>query len=201
MLRLIHEQTVLGPILIDDIDDGLPNKAAHRMGFSGDPHHAPRDGYANEPKQPSYIPRVKAGEETVAGYIDLDETQRVLLSASNGKIAGHQALGTIRVVSLVASDLTQPNISGATLGSPASGDVTIAGTGFLSVDPDITTVIFAGAGVGSVTLTTAQIEAVSPGSVGNTSIVVDSTLISGLTSGDTIQVRADGQLSNVYTLP
>lgn len=201
MLRLVHEQTNMGAILVDDIDDGLPNKGVHRLGSSADPNALIRDGYANEPKQSCYIPRVKPGEETVAGFIDLDETQRVTLSASNGKIAGLSAAGLIRVVSLTAADLVAPVISVATLGAPAAGDVTITGTGFLSVDPDVTTVIFSGAGVGSVTLTTTQILAVPPGAVSDTSIVVDSTLIAGLASGDTIQIRADGQLSNIYTLP
>jgi len=200
MLRLIHEQVGLGAVLIDDIDDGLPNKTAHRIGSSGDPQVQVQDGYANEPKQSVYIPRVKAGEETIAGYIDLDETQRVRHSAFNGKIAGHQRAGNIRVVSFDASDLDAPDISGVTLGAPAAGDATIAGTGFLSTDPDITTVNFAGAGVGDVTLTVAQIEAVAPGAVSDTSIIVDSTLIAGLTSGDVVTVRADGQ-EDSFTLP
>lgn len=204
MLRLIHSQTQQGALLVDDIDDGLPNKTAHRMGSLADPNAYARDGYANKSKQACYIPRVKPTDITLPGYIDLDETTRVLHSAGGGKILGMQTAGLVSVVSFVEGDLTAPVITATTPDSPAAGDLTLTGTGFLSVTPEITTVIFAGSGVGSVTLTKAQIEAVAPGSVTDTSIVIDSTLIVGLTDGDTVQVRADAQLSSVtpvYTAP
>lgn len=200
MLRLIHSQSGLGAILIDDIDDGLPNKTAHRLGTTADPNSYPRDGYANAPKQPCYVPYSKPSDATLPGYIDLDETQRVMLSAAQGKIAGFQRAGLLTVVTFAATDLAAPTISGATLDSPAAGDVTIAGTGFLSLTPNVTSVRLAGAGVGDVTLTQNDIVAVSPGAVGDTSIVIDSTLIAGLTSGDVITVTADDQ-SVDYTLP
>jgi len=198
MLRLIHSQTVQGALLVDDIDDGLPNKTAHRM--TSDPKTYARDGYANSRKQPCYIPRVKATDATVAGYIDLEETQRVLMSAGSGKIAGLQSAGLISVVNLVIADLNAPTITATTPDSPAAGDLTITGTNFLSVLPEITTVIFSGSGIGSVTLTKAQIEAVAPGAVGNTSIVIDSTLLVGLADGDTVQVRSDAQTTAAFTI-
>ena len=201
MLRLIHSQTQQGALLVDDIDDGLPNKTAHRMGSTADPDAYARDGYANKPKQACYIPRVKPTESTLPGYIDLDETARVLHSAGSGKIAGLQAAGLVTVVSLVESDLDAPVITGVILDSPAAGDVTIDGTGFLSVDPEVTSVTLAGAGVGSVTLTQAQIEAVSPGAASNTQIIIDSTLIPGLASADGVTVKADAQDSNTFAVP
>jgi Cu/Ag efflux protein CusF len=201
MLRLIHNQSGLGAILIDDIDDGLPNKTAHRLGTTADPHSYPRDGYANAAKQPCYIPYSNPNDATQPGFIDLDETSRVALSASQGKIAGFVRAGLITVISFAAGDLTAPAISGVTLNAPAAGDATIAGTDFLSLAPDVTSVHLVGAGVGDVTLTTAQIEAVAPGAVTDTSIVIDSTLIAGLTSGDDVIVTADGQASNTFNLP
>lgn len=201
MLRLIHSQTVQGAILVDDIDDGLPNKQVHRLGSSGDPKAYKRDGYANADKQPCYIPRVKKGETNIPGYIDLRETSTVTLSAGKGKISKLQTKGLISVVSFQPSDLTTANITGATLGSPGAGDVTIAGTNFLSVSPDISTVILTGAGVGSVTLTSTQVLAGTGGVFTNTSIVVDTLLAPGLASGDKVQVRADGKLSNQFTIP
>jgi hypothetical protein len=200
MLRLIHSQTVSGALLVDDIDDGLPNKTAHRLGSTADPKAYVRDGYANKPKQPCYIPRVKAANPVIAGYIDLEETDRVLLSADRGKIKGMQTAGLITVVSHTHADIVTPSVTSATLDAPAAGDVTIGGTGFLSVLPEITSVHLAGAGVGDVTLTQAQIVAVSPGAVTNTSIIIDSTLIAGLTVGDTIQVFADALSSNIFTI-
>jgi len=201
MLRLIHTQSNQGAILVDDLDDGLPNKNVHRLGSTGDPDAYKRDGYANEPKQACYIPRTKPTDATIAGYIDLNETQRVLLSAENGKIAGLQTAGLITVVSLTASDLAAPVITAVTLNSPAAGDVTIDGTGFLSVDPEITSVRLWGAGVGDVTLTAAQILAVAPGAVGDTQIIIDATLIAGLASGDDVAVTADAQVSNTFPAP
>ena len=201
MLRLIHSQTQQGALLVDDIDDGLPNKTAHRMGSTADPKAYARDGYANKPKQSCYIPRVKPTDSTIAGYIDLEETARVLHSAGGGKILGLQAASLISVVSFVESDLDAPVITGVTLDSPAAGDVTIDGTSFLSVLPEITSVTLAGAGVGNVTLTAAQILAVSPGAVGDTQIIIDSTLIPGLAPLDTVTVRADAQNSNTFAVP
>jgi Cu/Ag efflux protein CusF len=201
MLRLIHSQTVQGALLVDDIDDGLPNKQVHRLGTTADHNAYPRDGYANKPKQPCYVPRVKPTDDTVPGFIDLDETPRVVLSADRGKISGLQSASLISVVSLTAGDLTAPAISGATLDAPAAGDVTINGTNFLSVTPDSSSVHLFGAGVGDVTLTQAQIVAVAPGAISDTQIIIDSTLIAGLTSGDSIVVNSDDQDSNTFVLP
>jgi len=200
MLRLIHQQSGLGAILIDDIDDGLPNKTAHRLGSSADPHVMPRDGYANEPKQPCYIPYSKPTDTSLPGYVDLDETPRVALSAAKGKIAGFVRAGLISVTTFAAADLATPVITGATLDDPAAGDVTIDGTGFLSLAPNITSVRLQGAGVGDVTLTQAQIEGTAPGAVSDIEIIIDSTLITSLASGDTITVTADDQTSNTFTL-
>jgi len=199
MLRLIHAQTIQGAVLVDDIDDGLPNKNTHRLGSTGDPKAYKRDGYANEPKQSVYIPRTKPTDATVAGYIDLNETQRALLSAENGKIAGLQTAGLITVVSLTASDLAVPVITAAEVDLPALGDITIDGTGFLSVDPETTSVQLWGVGVGvlpGVTLTLAQIIAVIPGAVSNVQIIIDSTLVPALAAGDNVAVTADAQVSN-----
>ncbi len=200
MLRLIHTQTVSGPIRIDDIDDGLPNKTAHRLGSSGDPKVMPRDGYANSDKQPCYIPRAKIGEASIPGYIDVRETSRVQLSAAKGKIAKFQQLGMITVATVLPSDLVTPNISGTTRGAPGAGDLTIAGTGFLSVSPDISTVSFTGPGVGTKTLTSTQILAGAGGVFSNTSIVIDTLLIAGIAAGDKVTVRSDGKVSNTFTV-
>lgn len=198
MLRLIHSQTVQGGILVDDIDDGLPNKQVQRL--QGDPDHYERDGYANKPKQPCYIPRTAPSDSSLAGWIDLKETQRVLLSADQGKIAGLQSSGHISVVSLVESDLDAPTISAAEIDLPAAGDLTIDGANFLSVLPSVTSVRAFGGGVGDVTLTAAQITAVPPGAVTDTQIIIDSTLLPGLTAGDEVTVTADGQTSAAETI-
>ena len=192
MLRLIHSQTVQGNILVDTIDDGLPNKTAHRI---GDPNTYPRDGYANDPKQSCYIPRTKPSDATIPGYIDLEETDRVVHSAGLGKILGLQTAGLITVVSFVEGDVVAPVVTAAVL----AGDLTIDGTSFLSTTPEVTTVAFWGPTLGgtsdvpAITLTVAAIVAVFPGAVSDTQIIIDSTLLGALAIGDFARVIADAQ--------
>lgn len=198
MLRLVHTQTVQGALLVDDIDDGLPNKLTHRLGSTGDPKAYKRDGYANEPKQKCYIPRVKPTDSTIAGYIDLNETPRVQMSAAQGKIAGLTRAGKITVVSFIASDLTTPVITNAVVASPGAGDITITGTNFLSVAPNISKVRLFGAGVGDITLTRTQILLGTGGAFTNTSIVIDTLLAPSLAAGDSVIVTADDNASNTF---
>lgn len=190
MLRLIHNQVGLGAILVDDIDDQLPNKEVQRMGSVADPKAYKRDGYANEPKQPSYIPRVKAGEPTIKGYIDLKETDRVTRSAGDGKIAGLQRAGLISVVSFVPSDLTTPTVATADLGTPGAGDLTITGTGFLSLTPDVTSVIITGTGAQTIPATLFN-------SISDTTIVILAANVPGVALTTSFAaVRADGKTSS-----
>jgi hypothetical protein len=80
--------------------------------------------------------------------------------------------------------------------------VTITGTNFLSVSPDISTVTIAGAGVGvgGITLTRTQILAGTGGAFTDTSIVIDTLLAPGLAAGDKVTVRSDGRTSNQFTI-
>jgi hypothetical protein len=179
MIRVYHNQTVSGAILVDDIDDQLPNKVTHRLGATGNPDAYETDGYANKPKQPCYVPRTQAsnGFPLIRGYIDLNQTPRVVLSAGKGKISKLQAAGLVSVVSMLASDLATPVLTLADLGAPGAGDLTLTGTTFLSVAPDVTTVVITG--TAAVTLTSAQIIAGS-GSVSATSIVIPAALVPGI---------------------
>lgn len=201
MLRLIHQQTTQGAILVDDIDDGLPNKTSHRLGSTADPKAYKRDGYANDPKQPCYVPRTQEAEgfPLVNGYIDLRETQRVTLSAGKGKIAGLQTAGYVDVVSFAAADVAAPTLTTAELDNPGAGDITLTGTTFLSVDPDITTVFITGDG--AVTLTAAQILAEAGGSVTATEIVIPAALVGGVSTVTSfVQVQANEQLTAVVAV-
>lgn len=198
MLRLIHTQSVQGGILVDDIDDQLPNKTAHRMGSTADPKAYARDGYANSPKQKCYVPRTKPGNPLIAGYIDLNQTPRVTLSAGQGKIAKLRQAGYITIVSLTAADLAAPVVTNAQIDVPGVGDVTITGTDFLSVAPNDSTVIVTG--TGAVTLTRNQI-VVGGGTFTGTSIVIPAALVPGVAAGTTsVKVNADDQNSNTFAL-
>ncbi len=197
MLRLIHKQTVFGAILVDDIDDGLPNKQVHRLGSVADPTAYKRDGYANEPKQPCYVPRTKPSDATLAGYIDLNETQRVLLSEGKGKIAKLKQAGLIDTVQFAASALTTPVITNAQANTPSTGDVTLTGTGFTSLAPNASVAIFTGAG--AVTLTQAQI-LTAGGTISATSIVVPASLFPATVAATgTITVVAGASLVDTET--
>lgn len=214
MLRLIHNQTIVNGILVDDIDDGLPNKTAHRLGSTADPKAYLRDGYANYPKQSAYIPysQANAGFPTIPGYIDVDQTNRVTLSAGKGKIyklsrsvtntalAGSTNFPLITVVSLTASQIVAPVVTAAAHGPP----VAITGTTFLSVSPDITSVTFAqGTGVSApapATLTAAQIIAAT-GTVSATAISIPaSAFTTAPVAGNTVVVQANEHNSNTFTL-
>lgn len=175
MLRLIHEQTVDGAILVDDIDDGLPNKAFHRLGATADPKAYDRETAAGAVKQPCYVPSTSAntGFPLVAGYIDLLETQRVVHSDGQGKIKALVDAGLVASVSFVAADVALPTLVTVDEATPGAGDCTITGTNLVSVSPDVTTVVFTG--TGAITLTAAFIAA-NGGSANATTIVVPAAL-------------------------
>lgn len=197
MLRLIHNQVGTGGLLVDDIDDGLPNQTVDRP--AADSKALKTDGPLGKVKQACYVPYYKPGDTSVAGYIDLDETSNVMRSAAAGKIAGFVASGALSTVSLVASDLSTPVITTAVLDLPGVGDVTITGTGLLSVDPELTYIAFTG--TGAVTLSEEEVVDESGGSVGATTIVIPAALIAGLAEATTsAMVTADAEDSNVVAL-
>ena len=198
MLRLIHNQTVSGAIVVDDIDDGMPNKQTHRLGSTADPKAYKRDGYANEPKQPCYVPYTVIGNAAIPGYIDLHETQRVLLSEGKGKISKLATVGLITKIQYAASALAAPVISNAQSNTPSSGEVTLTGTDFTSMAPNSSSVVFTG--TGAVTLTQAQITGAG-GTFTATSIVVPASLVPSVVATSTsAKVVSNLQNSNVFAL-
>lgn len=191
MLRLVHTQVASGQILVDDIDDGLPNKTARR-GVA--PHYSyERDGYANKPKQACYVPVRHPADPTLPGFIDLEETDRVLRSLNKGKIAGFVKQGLLSASLFATSDVAAPVLTSATLDDPGAGDLTLAGTALTSLVPNVTSVIITG--TGAVTLTAAQIVA-GGGSISATEIVIPAALVPGIAAaGSSVTVRADNQVS------
>ncbi len=199
MLRLIHNQTVNASILVDDIDDGIPNKMTHRLGSTGDPKAYERDGYAQLPKQPCYIPQTKPTNPAISGYIDLRQTERVTLSSGKGKIKKLSDAGFITVVSFTMDDVAAPAITVADLGTPGVGQITITGTRLLSLAPNESAVLVTGTG-GPLTLTQTAIVAAG-GTFSNTSIVIPAALVPGVALATTsVKVLADDQLSNTLAL-
>jgi len=199
MLRLIHTQTVPSAIVVDDIDDGLPNKTAHRLGSTADPNAYARDGYANYPKQPCYVPYTSRANPLVAGYIDLNLTQRVTLSAGKGKISKLKQAGLLTSVLFNASDLATPVVGLADLDTPGVGDLTITGSGFDSLAPNQSSVVITG--TGAITLTRSQI-LVGGGTFADGAIFIPAVLFTVPLALATsfAKVVADLQNSNVLVL-
>ena len=209
MLRLVHNQTVAGPVLVDDIDDGLPNKEVYRLGSTANPKAYVRDGYANKPKQACYVPyrHTTPTGSVVAGYINLNQTERVLYSAGKGKIAKMSTPvtaggpGLITVVSLTAANIVAPIVTAA---AGSGGTFTITGTTLSSVSPDTTTVTF-GTGTGAFTpspavWTQAAILAAS-GTISGTSITIPLSAFSvEPVTNNTVTVNANEQNSSVFTV-
>lgn len=203
MLRLIHNQTVQGAILVDDIDDGLPNKEVHRLGSLGNPKAYERDGYANKPKQPCYVPysHTAPNGSISAGFITLHQTNKVTLSSGEGKISKLVKAGLLtQVTGLTQAQFANPLVTASVHGAP----MTITGTTFLSVGPDVTSVTFAKSGGATApvpsTLTTAQIVAAG-GTVGATSISIPATAFSTApVVGNTVYVTSNENNSNVFTM-
>lgn len=194
MLRVIHSQTVTGAILVDDIDDGLPNKAFHRLGATADPKAYDRETAAGVPKQPCYVPRTQAnnGFPLVTGYIDLLETQRVVFSRERGKILALADAGLVSTVDFLAADVAAPTLTSAV---SEVADLDLGGTNFNSVSPDVTTVIVTGPG--AVTLTAGEITG-GGGTVENSAISIPAALVPGLSAGESsAQVQANAQLTTV----
>ena len=196
MLRLIHKQVNHGAILIDDIDDGLPNKTVHRLGSVADPKAYARDGYANKAKQPCYIPYAKPTDATIPGYIDIFETDRVVHSAGKGKIFGLSKALLIDVVTFSEADKGNPATTLAAIG--VLGDLTITGTKMLSLTPNYTSVVITG--TGAVTLTQAQIVA-GGGTISDTSIVIPAALVPGIAVATSfVVVTADDLSSSILAM-
>lgn len=201
MLRLIHAQTVQGGILVDDIDDGLPNKQVDRLGSTADPKAYVRDGYANKPKQPSYVPYSHALPTggTVAGFINLNQTERVTYSSGKGKISKLQTAGLVSVVSLVAADIIAPVVTAASTVGP---NFHIVGTTLSSVAPDQTSVTLAQAGgvtaPNPATWTQAAI-LLAGGTISATAINIPSAaFVTAPVAGNTVRVNANEQNSNLF---
>ncbi len=213
MLRLAHTQVTTGGILINDIDDGLPSKTAKRG--VGDKDRYRRDGNSlggadksvapdvNNLKQKCYIPYWKIGSNnSIPGYIDVSETDRVLISQDRGTIHGlanKSPSPLITVTSFTPADVTAPTITSAVIDAGNTYHLTITGTNLDSLAPDISTVTIVGST--TVTYTFAYLAAhggsATPSFSGHpiTVVVIPEALLpAGIVAGtSTVSVTADNQ--------
>lgn len=152
-LRLIHNQTVPGDILISDIDQGMPVEHLDMQ--------RKQDVYVTYHKK-SFVGfgvdlKVNVDRST-PGYIDLVLSDKVKLSQAGGDIAGLSAAGLIQELNLDTGIIVQPTVLSAYQdlagGAEADDDyrVNVTGTDFGSLLP-VTSSITLSDGVTSKTFT------------------------------------------------
>jgi len=185
ILRVINQQTLPkglsrnGSILLDKIDTS-----------QGNSENPP---YAQGAKQPLYVPYANPLNTSVKGYIDLVQTDEVKLQAeAKGSIGGLVSAGRLAVAVVASNLLVAPVITGAPHGLP----LTITGTTFTSVSPDVTYVELTNAsGVKQI------IQAAAFTSISAVQIVIPGTAITGVPGTSwKIRVFANSKFSNSFQL-
>lgn len=187
-MRLIHNQTVSGDLLINDIDQGLPV-----------------DYLDEQRKQEVYVTFNKksfSGLEVVTdldipGFVDLVLSDKVKLSREQGVIKSFEDAGLLTVLDLAVGEVDAPVITAATQdrtgGSSVTDDdqVLITGTGFLSTNPYESSVILIDDAQQEAVLTRDEVIALGGGNqFTDTQIVVN---FGAATVIETVVVIAEGQ--------
>ncbi len=178
-VRVIHQQTGLGSILLDKIDRSQGNF----------------EGYAQVPKQKIYVPFKNPVDPIVKGYVNLVPTGEVLLANQpKGSIGGLVTAGRVTVAIVASNLVATPVVTAGTHGA----STTITGTTFTSVAPDDTYLILTNNISGAVQ----KIPSATFNTYSNTSIIVAnaSVTIGTPAAGWLAQVQANSKLSNVFTL-
>lgn len=121
LLRVINQQLIVRSILLDKIDKSQGNSP----------------DYARRAKQKLYVPYVNPLDTSVKGYIDLVPTDEVLLQSglTKGVITKLKAAGYITTT---AFNSTVTTTSVVTSAAYVPSTLTINGTTFLSLAPDVT---------------------------------------------------------------
>jgi hypothetical protein len=183
LTRVINEQTIVGTasILLDKIDKS--------QGNSDSPP------YAQRAKQKVYIPYWGAVDVTRKGYVDMVQTDEVLLAMEHdGVIGGLEADGVVTVAVFSSALVATPTITGAVNGA---GNTTITGTTYFSLTPDITYVDFTN--LSGVTQRVAQAD--FAGHIATQIVIADGKITIGAPgAGWTVQVQANSKLSNIQTI-
>lgn len=179
LLRVINAQTLVRSILLDKIDESQGNT----------------EGYAQKPKQKVYVPYQNPLDSNVKGYIDLVPTDNVQLANGPGGVITKLAVaGRITTLSITSAQVKTPTVTAA---SDGGGNLTITGTTFTSIDPDLTYVILTN--TSGVKQTIAQADF---GSQSATQIVIANSKVTiGTPTTDwKVQVKANSKLSNNFTV-
>lgn len=191
LARVVNEQTLPqglsrdGSILLDKIDKS-----------QGNSENPP---YAQVAKQKLYVPYSNPANPAVKGYVDLVQTDEVILALDpDGSIGGlANTVPPALSVTLVSSALiATPTVTSAAADTPGAGDLTIGGTTFLSVLPDVTAVYLTnGSGV------TQVIDQANFNTHNATTIVILAADITGaVAAGWTVRVFANSKFSSSFTV-
>jgi hypothetical protein len=178
-VRVVNQQTIARSILLDKID----RSQGHF------------EGSASKAKQKLYVPYSNPVDPTVKGYVDLVPTNEVLLAAANkGTIKGLSDAGRV-TFSVVSSALVVAPVAAS--GVHAAAHVTIGGTTFLSVAPDMTYML-----ITNLSGVTQQIPSSAFSTFnGTTAAIADATCTIGTPgAGWKVQILANSKLSNIRTL-
>lgn len=201
LIRLIHAQTQIAPLLINDIETGSPNR--------------PFDDYYKQPVYVTYNRQFFGNDGLVGvdttqpGYIDLVPTDDVLLSVEDGVIAGLVDQGLVTLVNIATGALNAPSITTAEQDTVVATDgtndyrVEITGTNFLSTSPDESTVLVTATDASDILLTASDITG-GGGTFTNTSIVIPQ-LVHGFPNDESnnvasVTVTAERVLTDTETI-
>jgi len=179
LVRVVHQQLLVRSILLDKIDVSQSNF----------------EMYAQHPKQQIYVPYVNPLDTSVKGYTDLVETDEVLLAMQpKGTIGGLSTAGQISYSVISSSLIAAPVV---TVAHDAAGSLTLTGTTFLSVSPDVTY-----ATLTNLLGVSQKIPQSAFTSIGATSIVIPNGVVTiGVpTVGWTVVVQANSKQSNSLAL-
>lgn len=189
LVRVVNQQLLPvglsrdGSILLDKIDRS-----------TGQSENPP---YAQIPKQKVYVPRSNPLDPTVKGYVDLLPSDEVLLAAlPKGSIGGLVTAGQVTVSTVSSGLLVAPVV---TAGGTGGTDITIDGTTFLSVSPDITKVVVTN-NVSGASMTVLQADFSVHTAV---QIVIPDAVVAAIgtpAAGWTVKVFANSKYSNTFTL-
>lgn len=130
-IRLVHNQSTKGPIILTDIDQGLPIEH-----LDEERKQSCYLSYYHKyfVKEPNGVVRVEV-DRTRPGFIDLVPSDKVTQPMATGQLKGLADQGLLEVVSIPDGGFVAPEIEEATY---EEGTLTITGTGFLSAAPDVT---------------------------------------------------------------
>ena len=179
LFRVVNQQRLNRSILLDKIDRSQSN-------FSG---------YAQVAKQKVYVPYVNPLDTSVKGYTDLIPTDEVLLN-----VIGHGSIKRLSdegYVSFVAFNVALTKAPIITSSVDAFGILTINGTTFLSLAPDVTYVTVTSPGGSTQTIPQSAFAT----HTGIAITIANATITIGVPiPGWKVQIKANSKLSNQLTL-